>query len=283
MKSVFFASATVALVAASASADTVLQSTNFNASSGFTLGALATDSTGTTAGQGGWYTYTTGLGGSANWTIANDPASGGTHGQVLATTAGTTATGNSATRFAWTDDIHNASRPAGETLIACTYEFYVSGSSTSTNRYGAYMYDASGAKILSGVTVQNNTGQLYLVGSYNNAGTVGNYSFSTGTSGILARNTWVTLACTFDMVTGRFQGGYSTNGGVTFTLFYVDGAAAGTAVDELDLIGSVNSGTAAQGGTTGYYDNIQVTSSPAPGALALLGVAGLAGARRRRA
>jgi MYXO-CTERM domain-containing protein len=283
MKSVFFASATVALVAASASADTVLQSTNFNASSGFTLGALATDSTGTTAGQGGWYTYTTGLGGSANWTIANDPASGGTHGQVLATTAGTTASGNNATRFAWTDDIHNASRPAGETLIACTYEFYVSGSSTSTNRYGAYMYDASGAKILSGVTVQNNTGQLYIVGSYNNAGTVGNYSFSTGTSGILARNTWVTLACTFDMVTGRFQGGYSTNGGVTFTLFYVDGAAAGTAVDELDLIGSVNSGTAAQGGTTGYYDNIQVTSSPAPGALALLGVAGLAGARRRRA
>jgi len=283
MKSVFFASATVALVAASASADTVLQSTNFNASSGFTLGALATDSTGTTAGQGGWYTYTTGLGGSANWTIANDPAAGGTHGQVLATTAGTTATGNNSTRFAWTDDIHNASRPAGETLIACTYEFYVSGSSTSTNRYGAYMYDASGAKILSGVTVQNNTGQLYIVGSYNNAGTVGNYSFSTGTSGILARNTWVTLALTFDMVTGRFQGGYSTNGGASFNLFYVDGAAAGTAVDELDLIGSVNSGTAAQGGTVGYYDNIQVTSSPAPGALALLGVAGLAGARRRRA
>ena len=54
-------------------------------------------------------------------------------------------------------------------------------------------------------------------------------------------------------------------------------------MDELDLIGSVNSGTAAQGGTVGYYDNIQVTSSPAPGALALLGVAGLAGARRRRA
>lgn len=282
MKSVFFASATVALVAASASADTVLQSCNFN-SPGFTLGALSADPTGVVAGQGGWYTYTAGLGGSANWTIANDPASGGTHGQVLATTAGTTATGNSSTRFAWTDDIHNASRPAGETLIVCTYDFYVSGSTTSTNRYGAYMYDLSGTKILSGVTVQNNTGQLYLVGNYNNAGTVGNYSFSTGTSGLLARNSWVTLACTFDMVTGRFQAGFSTNGGATFTLFYVDGAAAGTAVDELDLIGSVNSGTAAQGGTTGYYDNINVTSTPAPGALALLGVAGLAGARRRRA
>ena len=282
MKSVFFASATVALVAASASADTVLQSTNFN-SPGFSLGTLTTDATGTTAGQGGWYTYTTGLGGAANWNIANDPAAGGTHGQVLATTAGSTATGNNATRFAWTDDIHNASRPAGETLIVCTYDFYVGGSATSTNRYGAYMYDASGAKILSGVTVQNNTGQLYLVGSYNNAGSVGNYSFSTGTSGLLARNSWVTLACTFDMVTGRFQGGFSTNGGVTFSLFFVDGAAAGTAVDELDLIGSVNSGTAAQVGTVGYYDNIQVTSSPAPGALALLGVAGLAGARRRRA
>jgi len=282
MKPVFFASATVALVAASASADTVLQSTNFN-SPGFTLGQLTTDATGTTAGQGGWYTFTSGLGGAANWNIANDPASGGTHGQVLATTAGNTATGNSYTRFAWTDDVHNASRPAGETFIAATYDFYVGGSATSTNRYGGYMYDASGAKILAGATVQNNTGQLYVVGNYNNAGTVGNYSFSTGTSGILARNTWVTLAVTFDMATGRFQAGYSTNGGVSFSMFYVDGAAAGTAVDEFDLLGSVNGATAAQGATTGYYDNILITSSPAPGALALLGVAGLAGARRRRA
>jgi len=283
MKSVFFASAAVALVAASASADTVLQSCNFNSTSGFSLGALSADPTGVASGQGGWYTYTAGLGGSANWTIANDPASGGTHGQVLATTAGTTATGNNSTRFAWTDDIANASRPAGETLIACTYDFYVTGSTTSTNRYGAYMYDASGSKILAGATVQNNTGQLYVVGNYNNAGTVGNYSFSTGTSGLLSRNTWYTLAVTFDITTGRFQGGFSSDGGATFTLFYVDGAAAGAAVDELDLIGSVNAGTAAQGGTIGYYDNINVTSSPAPGALALLGVAGLAGARRRRA
>ena len=284
MKSVFFASATVALVAASASADTVLQSTNFN-SPGFTLGQLTTDATGTTAGQGGWYTFTSGLGGAANWNIVNDPVAGGTRGQVLATTAGTTnsAGNNNGTRFAWTDSIHNTSRPAGETLIVCTYDFYLGDTTLSTNRYGAYMYDLSGTKILSGATVQMNTGQLYVVGNYNNAGTVGNYTFSTGTSGILARNSWVTLACTFDMVTGRFQAGYSTDGGATFSLFYVNGAAAGTAVDELDLIGSPNSGTAAQGATTGYYDNINVTSTPAPGALALLGVAGLAGARRRRA
>jgi MYXO-CTERM domain-containing protein len=282
MKSVFFASATVALVAASASADTVLQSTNFN-SPGFTLGALTSDATGSTAGQGGWYTFTSGLGGAANWNIVNDPAAGGTRGQVLATTAGTTATGNNSTRFAWTDDIANASRPASETFITTTYDFYVGGSATSTNRYGAYMYDASGSKILAGATVQNNTGQLYVVGNYNNAGSIGNFAFSTGTSGILARNTWVSLIVTFDMVTGRFQAGYSTNGGASYSVFFVDGAAAGTAVAELDLIGSVNSGTAAQGATTGYYDNIQVTSSPAPGALALLGVAGLAGARRRRA
>jgi hypothetical protein len=167
----------------SASADTVLQSTNFN-SPGFTLGALSADPTGVVAGQGGWYTYTAGLGGSANWTISNDPAAGGTRGQVLATTAGTTATGNNSTRFAWTDDIANASRPASETFITTTYDFYVGGSATSTNRYGAYMYDASGSKILAGATVQNNTGQLYVVGNYNNAGTIGNFAFSTGTSGI---------------------------------------------------------------------------------------------------
>ena len=272
-----------AAFAGAAGADTTLMSVNFNSLS---AGQLTTDATGTTAGQGGWLTFTSGTGGAANYNIVNDPQAGGTRGQSLAMTAGNTNTGNNSTRFAWTDDVHNnwGSRAPGENLIVTTYDFYMGGASTtSTNRYGAYMYDASGAKILGGVTVQNNTGQFYLVGSYNNAGTIGNYSFSTGTGGLLSRNTWYTFAITFDITTGRFQGGFSSDGGATFTLFYVDGAAAGTAVDELDLIGSVNSGTAAQGGTVGYYDNINVVATPAPGALALLGVAGLVGSRRRRA
>jgi len=265
-----------------AGADTTLMSVNFN---NFTAGQLTTDATGTTAGQGGWYTYTTGTGGAANFNVVNDPQAGGSRGQSLAITAGNTTTGNNVTRFAWTSDVANniGNRAPGENLIVATYDFYMGGSATSTNRYGGYMYDASGTKILAGVTMQNSTGQFYLVGNYNNAGTINNYSFSTGTSGILSRNTWYTFIVTFDITTGRFQGGFSSDGGANFTLFYVDGAAAGTVIDEFDLIGSTNNGTAAQGATTGYYDNITVYSTPAPGALALLGVAGLVGSRRRRA
>lgn len=265
-----------------AGADTTLMSVNFN---NFTLGQLTTDATGTTAGQGGWYTYTTGTGGAANFNVVADPQAGGTRGQSLAITAGNTNTGNNTTRFAWTDDVHNnwGNRQPGENLVVATYDFYFGGSTTSTQRYGGYFYDVSGAQVLGGATVQNSTGQLYIVGRYNNAGTVGNYSFNCGTSAVLTRNTWYTLAVTFDVTTGRFQGGFSSNGGQTFSMFYVDGAAAGTAVDEFDLIGSTNSATAAQGAAIGYYDNITVYTTPAPGALALLGVAGLVGSRRRRA
>ncbi|RLS27957.1 MAG: hypothetical protein DWH75_00525, partial [Planctomycetota bacterium] len=120
-----------------------------------------------------------------------------------------------------------------------------------------------------------------LLSNYNNAGTVGNFSFSTGTSGILARNTWYTFQYTFNSTTGRTTAGFSSDGGVNFTSFFVDGAAAGTLADEYDLIGSVNLGTAAQGTTLGFYDNINAYTSPAPGAIALLGLAGFMSRRRR--
>jgi len=288
-----FASLTLA-VAAAANADMVVSQQNFNSLS---LGALSSDATGTTAGQGGWYIFnsTTAAGqATGNYNIVADPnptnSNGGpahNGGQVLSMQAGTTATGNNVTRFAWNDDTHNAmaSNPAGNNLFVMTYDFYMDGgSATSTNRYGNYIYDATGAKILAGVTMQNSTGQFYIVGNYNNAGTIGNFSFSTGTSGLLQRNRWYTFAVTFDSATGRFQGGFSTDGGANFTMFYVDGAAAGTQAGEYDLIGSANSGTAAQGTTLGFYDNISAYTTstvPAPGALALLGLAGLAGRRRR--
>ena len=288
-----FASLTLA-VAAAANADMVVSQQNFNS---MTLGNLSGDATGTVAGQGGWYIFnsTTAAGqATGNFQVVNDPnptnSNGGpahNGGQVLQMQAGTTATGNNVTRFAWNDDVFNtmSSNPAENNLFVMTYDFYMDGgSATSTNRYGNYIYDATGAKILAGVTMQNNTGQFYIVGSYNNAGTIGNFSFSTGTAGLLQRNRWYTFAVTFDSVSGRFQGGFSTDGGANFTMFYVDGAAAGTQAGEYDLIGSANSGTAAQGTTLGFYDNISAYTTstvPAPGALALLGLAGLAGRRRR--
>ena len=273
-----FTFASLSLVAAvTANADMVVSQQNFD---NLTPGNLASDTTGTTAGQGGWYIF----GSTASYAqVVADP-NGATHngGQVLQTQAATSGT---STRFTWNDDVMNTmgSNPTENNVFNMTYDFYMGGvSSTSTNRYGNYLYDTTGTKIIAGVTMQNNTGQFYLLANYNNAGTVGNFSFSTGTSGILQRNRWYTFAYTFNTTTGRVTAGFSADGGA-FTEFFVDGAAAGQVAGEYDLIGSVNA-AAAGTSTLGFYDNINAYTTvgvPAPGAIALLGLAGLAGRRRR--
>ncbi|MEI8195987.1 MAG: Ig-like domain-containing protein, partial [Phycisphaerae bacterium] len=255
------------VVVPSKAADFVIQNENFE--SGYIAGALSADPTGVTSGQGGWQTATAASSGTANWTIAADPVSGGTHGTVLATTAGTTAAGNNLTRYAWSDTIttRSTNNPVGNDNWQATYDFYVGGASaTSLNRYGMYLYDVTGAKILAGVTVQNSTGQLYIVGNYNNAGNIANYSFTCGTTAILLRTNWYTLVVTFDRISGRFGGGYSTNHGISYVTFFVEGAAAGSSLagTEMDLVASVNNGTALQGATIGYYDNINIVTKPSP-------------------
>ena len=274
-----FASVSFALVAAvAANADMVVSQQNFN---NLTVGNLASDTTGTTAGQGGWYIF----GSTASYAqVVTDP-SAGVHngGQVLRTQAATSGT---STRFTWNDDVFNTmgSNPVGNTVFNMTYDFYMGGvSATSANRYGNYLYDTTGTKIIAGITMQNNTGQFYLLSNYNNAGTIGNFSFSAGTSAILARNTWYTFMYTFNSTTGRVTAGFKAYGAATFTEFFVDGAAAGSVAGEYDLIGSVNA-AAAGTSTLGFYDNINAFTSstvPAPGAIALLGLAGLVGRRRR--
>ena len=274
-----FTFASLSLVAVvTANADMVVSQQNF---SNLNVGNLASDTTGVTAGQGGWYIF----GSTASYAqVVSDP-SAGIHngGQVLQTQAATSGT---STRFTWNDDVHNTmgSNPAENNVFNMTYDFYMGGvSATSTNRYGNYLYDTTGTKILAGVTMQNNTGQFYLLSNYNNAGTIGNFSFSTGTSGILARNTWYTFMYTFNSTTGRVTAGFKAFGAATFTEFFVEGAAAGSVGGEYDLIGSVNA-AAAGTSTLGFYDNINAFTSvgvPAPGAIALLGLAGLVGRRRR--
>ena len=274
-----FTFASLSLVAAvTANADMVVSQQNF---SNLTPGNLATDTTGAVAGQGGWYIF----GSPASYAqVVSDP-SAGIHngGQVLQTQAATSGT---STRFTWNDDVFNTmgSNPAENNVFNMTYDFYMGGvSANSRNRYGNYLYDTTGTKILAGVTMQNDTGQFYLLSNYNNAGTIGNFSFSAGTSAILARNTWYTFMYTFNSTTGRVTAGFKAYGAATFTEFFVEGAAAGSVAGEYDLIGSVNQ-AAAGTSTLGYYDNINAFTSaavPAPGAIALLGLAGLVGRRRR--
>jgi MYXO-CTERM domain-containing protein len=276
MKMQFLAASAAAAVAACSFAGTTLQSCDFNS---FTNGNLGTSTAGTTAGQGGWYQYG---GNNSSYTIVNDPQSGGTRGKSLKMAGAGTAG-----RDAWTDDVGNniGNASPSETVFTATFDMYVTNNSSAT-LYGGEFFDSSFQENLGGVMVQASTGQLYIASYYDNTaagGTVGNYVFSTGTSGILSRNTWYTFGYSYDSSTGIVTGGYYDTVAGAWNLWTIQGAAAaGTLIQEFDLVG-FNLGTSTSNNGSAYFDNILVTAqAPAPGALALLGVAGLAGSRRRR-
>jgi MYXO-CTERM domain-containing protein len=257
MKSFLFVATAVACVSSAASAG-VIYSTGFNASEGYVVGNLD--------GQQGWTTY---------------QPSAGTGSAAASITAAGTMQMNSGTsaaesgRFAWNGNYggtFDIERAAGNTRLYTTVEMNVPRGQTSVGRIGVYNYDVTGEKILSGFFIQLNTGILSLVGSYNNAGSIGNYAFATTT--VIAFDTWTTMTTTWDSDTGRFQVFMGSTG------FFVDGAAAGSTANETDFYSTRNGGTVAG---RALFDNLEIgTTTPAPGALALLGVAGLAGARRRR-
>lgn len=257
MKSFLFVATAVACVSSAASAG-VIYSTGFNASEGYVVGNLN--------GQQGWTTYQPAAGtGSAAASVTADGR--------MQMNSGTSSAESG--RYAWHGNYgaqFDVERAAGNTRLYTTVEMNVARSQTSVGRIGLVNYDLTGTKILSGFYVQVNTGAVYMLGWYNNAGTQGNYAFNTGA--FLTFDTWTTMSTTWDSDTGRFQVFIGSTG------YYVDGAAAGATADETDFYATRNSGTIAG---SALFDNLEVgTTTPAPGALALLGVAGLVGGRRRR-
>lgn len=276
------ACAVAAIAVPAATADTTLSTYNFDS---FNAGALTATADGLTAGQGGWYAYTatTASVPAANFNIVSDPAVGGTRGNALAIQGGDTRVGNNVERTAWTGDIRGAigSRPAGEDLLVATFDMYVGGSATSKNRVGAYLYDSTGTKVLSGLFLQGNLRQLYSNVWSTSGSTTANTAASLGATAVLNLNQWYTFKLTYDMVSGVAQVGYLNAGTGLWNMYTVNGAAAGTTVDRLTLSSLPNMSSNSNGTSIGYYDNISVIATPAPGALALLGVAGLAGGRRR--
>lgn len=221
-------------------------------------------------GQNGWATYdptyTTGGGNFAN------VVSGGVSGNGVQMLAGTSAAGSP--RYAWAPNYGSqwqTEAANGNTTLSVSLDMKMASGTASTARIGAVSYDVTGAKILGGFYVQQGTGAIYMLGYYNNAGTLGNYAFNTNVT--LAMDTWTNFVTTWNASTGRFTLTWGANS------FYVDGAGAGSVADETDFYATRNGGTVA---ATAYFDNLSISAVPAPGALALLGAAGLVGSRRRR-
>ena len=252
-------------VASTVSATTVFYSTGFE-SPDFAAGDIS--------GQSSWLTYdptsTTGGGNFATVTTGAPAGFGGS--QAVSFTSGTGAT--TSPRYAWWNSAYGAqftaAAAAGDAKFVAQTSMYMSTGGTSTARIGMVTFDTTGTKILTGFYVQQNTGLVYLLANYNNAGTINNFAFNTNVA--LAANTWTDFTTTWDSTTGRMEVFWGTNG------FYVDGAGLGSIADETDLYATRNGSTIA---ATAYFDNLAIGAVPTPGAIALLGLAGLAARRRR--
>jgi hypothetical protein len=223
-----------------------LQSDNFNSLS---VGNIGTDLTGATAGQGGFLTYILAAGTNASFQVVVE---GGAYGNVIQMTGSNTA---SNTRYMWKNGLPTtwAARTSGNDVIQVEYDFFTGPTSTSKNQIRMVIYDVTGAKILAGLTMTQDTKIIQGMANYNNAGTIGNYVFNLGAAGAtlpLTANTWVKVGFTFNFSTGeviwRGPGFYS---GIT-------GAAAGTAPDELDYM--LTAGTSNTATSTAKFDNILV-------------------------
>ena len=249
--------------AASAQSSTMIYQTGFNSSEGYVAGDIN--------GQNGWSTYQPTAGsGYASVTFTAPPGFEGDGAFRL--DSGINA--STSPRYAWpggygaTWDGLVASQ--GYDTLQVTTSMYLGSGSTSTARLGLVNFDSTGTKILGGFYVQANTGIVYMLGYYNNAGTLNNYAFNTGVT--LGYDQWTEVTTTWNRTTGRFELYWGENG------FYVDGAGAGSTADETDFYVTRN-GSAIS--TLAYFDNLRIEAVPAPGAIALLGLAGLTSRRRR--
>jgi len=248
---------------------TPIYSTGFDTSQGYAAGNVD--------GQNGWDTYQpSSTVGFASVTMSAPAGFTGTG--ALSLTSGTSA--STSPRSAWPpsyESTFSAQVTAGATQHVSQVSMYLPSGSTSTARLGLVTYATQNNKILGGFFVQANTGTMYMIGYYNNAGTLNNFTFNTNAQ--FGYDTWNTVTTTWSPTTGRFELFWGAYG------FYVDGAAAGSIAKETDFYATRNNSSTA---ATAYFDNLRIgTYSPVPepstyAALSALGLVGFGLWRRAR-
>ena len=139
----------------------------------------------------------------------------------------------------------------------------------------------------SGFKFNSYTGAASGLGSYlNSSGAITFYGFTLSTAGVqfkAAASNWTKQASSYNVDTGETSWYLSADNGVTYSAWTAGttGAVAGRGALEVDFY-TLNSALAAAQSTTWANSTQYTTLIPAPGAVALLGLAGIA-ARRRRA
>ena len=276
-----------------AEVEDTLFSTDFN---DYTNGAISTDLTGATAGQGGWYQWNATATATNNaYAIQAGTGTNSANKNLKASWGSSAATGG--TNYLWQDNGgvgytgFTAGRASETNFSALRFSNTVTTNKGYVTQYAFSTTPSAGvavglrlaAGMASTSTAASITGLAYL----NVGGTVGFYGFtlasgSATTSYGVSHNYY----SAYDATTGAVYWGWDI-GLATETNYYynetnvADGAViAGLDVLEVDFLASRNSST-----TVGnmQLDNIGIFAYdvPAPGAVALLGLAGIAARRRR--
>jgi hypothetical protein len=207
------------------------------------VGPIATDLTGATPGQNGWSIFSAASSVSANdLSVATQPSGN----KVLALTgpAGPTAT-PSVTRYAF-KDFDWTTRNSSNFVAYTQVKLYTgAGTTTSLNGHNAILASTDGT-FLCGFNYTAKTRTIKGLARYNNAGTIGFYSFNLGASNaalILNANDSINLAFTFDPITGSvFWMGQGA--GASFS-FIIPGAGFGKVPSEVDFYATAGTGNAA--------------------------------------
>ena len=230
----------------------VLQSENFNA---LTVGNIATDITGMTAGQGGFYAEISN--GTAPTTSTNAAASNAavvsTGGTNLNTLQLAGPNGDKGSIFMWKNDLPTvwASRTAGNNIIEVEFDINPGGASTSLNRFGVYVYTADFSKVLVGVIVNSSSKALNLVAYSTPTGQpVGNYTYNLAAAPglLIPENQYSRIGISFNKTTGQviIKGPGIAPAGLSLT-----GSAAGQDPGEIDFIVTSGSTTTAINAASG--------------------------------
>lgn len=227
-----------------------------------TVGNVGTDLTGLIPGQNGWNTFvaTTAVPAGQNTDFQVVDAAG-VYGNTIQIAG---SSGNVGSRFMNKDITFEFSgRTAGNDIAQCEFEFFTGPATTSFNSRRFTLYESTSRATMLAGFLYLSTGEIRGLSNFDNAGTVGNFSFGLGTTAapsvILAPNTWYRLGTSFNYVTGEVIW-RETSG-----LFngFVMGAAAGTDVSQVYYLVTPTS-AAGQTNTVssiGIFDNLEIEAT----------------------
>ncbi|MSR33971.1 MAG: hypothetical protein EXS12_04120 [Phycisphaerales bacterium] len=264
-------------------ADMLLYGTNFDA---YVSGAVCTDMTGGIAGQDGWFQYQTGSGN--RWSVVTV-----TGGKAVKSTWGTNTAAGS---YSYLWQMNGGSGFNGFTdgnSIEIDFDLTRFSNTVSTNKGQTQLrtYDITGSQTSCGFIFDNfATGTMASIRGlgFLNTGTAastGTYAFTLATGSATTTAGTHSYYTAYDTDTGLIYWGWDV-GTTNETGYYFDptasgyvGAAGQNGAFEFDFLNNRNSSSTAG---SMNIDNVAFYVIPAPGAAALIGLAGIV-ARRRRA